>query len=269
MRRVTTSGSEFGRDFGSFGYHGQIHVSDTGPRARVRHAGDAPDESTPHTSTSLLGMSRKLFVGNLPYTCTNEDLTQHFSPYGEVASAKIIMDRETGRSRGFAFVEMATDEAGAAAMKALDGSQFGGRALAVREAVERQGGGGGGFGRGPRSFGDGEGGGGGFRSRGPGGGGGYGRGPGGGGGGFDRTPRSPYGRGGEGGGGGFDRGGGGGGGYGRGPGGGGGFGRGPGGGDRGPPSSGGFEPGGGDPRGDRRRGFDRERRRDREDEDDT
>ncbi|MCW5749321.1 MAG: RNA-binding protein, partial [Alphaproteobacteria bacterium] len=147
-------------------------------------------------------MSRKLFVGNLPYTCTNEDLTQHFSPYGEVASAKIIMDRETGRSRGFAFVEMATDEAGAAAMKALDGSQFGGRALAVREAVERQpggGGGGGGFGRGPRQYGDSEGGGGGFRPRGPGG---YGRGPGGGGGGgFDRTPRSPYGRGGEGGGG--------------------------------------------------------------------
>jgi hypothetical protein len=229
-------------------------------------------------------MSRKLFVGNLPYTCTNDDLTQQFSPYGEVASAKIIMDRETGRSRGFAFVEMATDEAGAAAMKALDGSQFGGRALAVREAVERQpgGGGGGGFGRGPRSFGDGEGGGG-FRSRGPGGGGGggYGRGPGGGGG-FDRTPRSPYGRGSEGGGfdrgggGGFDRGGGGG--YGRGPGGGGGYGRGPGGGgggfDRGP-GGGGFDrgPGGFDPGadrgGERRRGApgDRDRRRDRDDDD--
>ena len=135
-------------------------------------------------------MSRKLFVGNLPYTCSNEQLTEIFSPYGEVVSAKIVMDRETGRSRGFAFVEMAADEAGANAMTALDGSQLGGRAIAVRPAVERapggpRGGGGGGFDRGPRGGGGGFGGprGGGGGYGGDRGGGGYG-GPRGGGGGY-------------------------------------------------------------------------------------
>src|SRR5688572_29893661 len=97
-------------------------------------------------------MSRKLFVGNLPYTFTSEQLTETFQPYGNVVSAKVITDRETGRSRGFAFVEMETDEAGQTAIRALDGAQLGGRALAVREAQERppspRGGGGGGGGRG-------------------------------------------------------------------------------------------------------------------------
>jgi cold shock CspA family protein len=150
-------------------------------------------------------MSRKLFVGNLPYSVTSERLSEAFSQFGTVTSSKVIVDRETGRSRGFAFLEMETDDQGAAAMQAMNGALLDGRSIAVREAVERQpgGGGGGGFGGGGGRDG------GGFRPRGPrppyggggGGGGGYG---GGGGGGY---------RGGGGGGGGFRSGGGGGGGF--------------------------------------------------------
>ena len=162
-------------------------------------------------------MSRKLFVGNLPYSVTSERLQEAFSQFGTVTSSKVIVDRETGRSRGFAFLEMETDDQGAAAMQAMNGALLDGRSIAVREAVERQpggGGGGGGFGGGGGGGRDG----GGFRPRGPrppygggggdrgGGGGGYG---GGGGGGY----RGGGGGGGYGGGGGGDGGGGGGGGY--------------------------------------------------------
>src|ERR1700730_3347818 len=136
-------------------------------------------------------MSRKLFVGNLPYSVTSERLQEAFSQFGTVSSSKVIVDRETGRSRGFAFLEMETDDQGAAAMQAMNGALLDGRSIAVREAVERQpGGGGGGFGGGGGGGGrDG----GGFRPRGPrppygggggdrgGGGGGYGGGGGGGG----------------------------------------------------------------------------------------
>jgi len=95
-------------------------------------------------------MSRKLFVGNLPYSVTSERLQEAFSQFGTVTSSKVIVDRETGRSRGFAFLEMETDDQGAAAMQAMNGSLLDGRSIAVREAVERQpgGGGGGGFGGG-------------------------------------------------------------------------------------------------------------------------
>lgn len=141
-------------------------------------------------------MSRKLFVGNLPYSVTSERLQEAFSQFGTVTSSKVIVDRETGRSRGFAFLEMETDDQGAAAMQAMNGSLLDGRSIAVREAVERQpgGGGGGGFGgggfrpRGPRPpYGGGPGGGGGYGGggggyRGGGGGGGYGGRDGGGGG---------------------------------------------------------------------------------------
>ena len=155
-------------------------------------------------------MSRKLFVGNLPYSVTSERLSEAFSQFGTVTSSKVIVDRETGRSRGFAFLEMETDDQGASAMQAMNGALLDGRSIAVREAVERQPGGGGGGG----GFGGGGGGGGrdggGFRPRGPrppygggGGGGGYGGGGGGGG--------SGGGGGREGGGGGGSRGGGGGG----------------------------------------------------------
>lgn len=152
-------------------------------------------------------MSRKLFVGNLPYSVTSERLSEAFSQFGTVTSSKVIVDRETGRSRGFAFLEMETDDQGAAAMQAMNGALLDGRSIAVREAVERQpgGGGGGGFGGGGGGGRDG----GGFRPRGPrppygggGGGGGYG---GGGGGGY----RGGGGGGGYGGGGGRDGGGGG------------------------------------------------------------
>ena len=155
-------------------------------------------------------MSRKLFVGNLPYSVTSERLQEAFSQFGTVTSSKVIVDRETGRSRGFAFLEMETDDQGAAAMQAMNGALLDGRSIAVREAVERQpgGGGGGGFGGGGGGGRDG----GGFRPRGP-------RPPyGGGGGGGDRGGGGGYG--GGGGGGGY-RGGGGGGGYGGGGGGGG------------------------------------------------
>ncbi|WP_083856315.1 RNA recognition motif domain-containing protein [Reyranella massiliensis] len=162
-------------------------------------------------------MSRKLFVGNLPYSVTSERLSEAFSQFGTVTSSKVIVDRETGRSRGFAFLEMETDDQGAAAMQAMNGALLDGRSIAVREAVERQpGGGGGGFGGGGGGGRDG----GGFRPRGPrppyGGGGGGGYGGGGGGGGYRGGGGGGYGGGGRdsGGGGGGGYGGGGGGGYG-------------------------------------------------------
>jgi hypothetical protein len=67
-------------------------------------------------------MSRKLFVGNLPYSVTSERLQEAFSQFGTVTSSKVIVDRETGRSRGFAFLEMETDDQGAAAMQAMNGA---------------------------------------------------------------------------------------------------------------------------------------------------
>jgi RNA recognition motif-containing protein len=85
---------------------------------------------------------KKLYVGNLPFTSTEEDLKELFGQYGQVSSAKVITDRETGRSRGFAFVEM--DSGADEAMRALDGNQFGGRPLRVNEAQERERGGRGG-----------------------------------------------------------------------------------------------------------------------------
>jgi len=98
-------------------------------------------------------LTKKLYVGNLPFSTTEEDLRELFGQHGEVTSAKVITDRETGRSRGFAFVEM--DANGAQeAMRALDGNQFGGRPLRVNEAQERERGGGGGRG-GPRGGGGG------------------------------------------------------------------------------------------------------------------
>jgi RNA recognition motif-containing protein len=135
-------------------------------------------------------MGTKLYVGNLSFRTTSDELKDLFSQAGEVESASVIEDRETGRSRGFGFVEMATSEGGAAAITQFNGYELGGRALTVNEArpkADRGGGGGGGRG------GYGGGGGGGRGGYGGGGGGGYGgdrggRGGGGGGGG-DREPR--------------------------------------------------------------------------------
>ena len=88
-------------------------------------------------------MSKKIYVGNLPFTSTEGDLKTAFARHGTVQSVNIVTDRETGRPRGFAFVEMAEASAAADAIRALDGSDFGGRNIKVNEAQDRQGGGGG------------------------------------------------------------------------------------------------------------------------------
>jgi len=120
----------------------------------------------------------KIFVGSLPYKVEEADLQELFAAYGEVSSVKIITDRETGRSKGFGFIEMADDEAGQKAIDGLNGTDIGGRTIAVSQAEERKpsaggsrgGGGYGGGGGGNRGGGGGYGGGGGNRG---GGGGGY------------------------------------------------------------------------------------------------
>ena len=79
-------------------------------------------------------VAKKLFVGNLPYTTTNEDLAAFFARYGEVLSAAVIMDRATGRSKGFGFVEMTNDPEADAAIAQSDSAEFEGRKLTVSEA---------------------------------------------------------------------------------------------------------------------------------------
>jgi RNA recognition motif-containing protein len=120
-------------------------------------------------------MSKKLYVGNLPYSVRNSDLEEMFAVHGTVQSAQVIMDRDSGRSKGFGFVEMESDQEARAAIAALNGKEQDGRALTVNEARPREEGGGGGRGGGGGGRG-GYGGGGGGR----GGGGGYGGGGGGG-----------------------------------------------------------------------------------------
>ena len=144
-------------------------------------------------------MGNKLYVGNLAYSVRDEELHQAFSAFGTVTSAKVMMDRETGRSKGFGFVEMASDAEAQAAINGMNGQSLSGRAVVVNEARPREerpgsfrspygggGGGGAGGGGGRGGYGGGGGGGGGRGGYGSGGGGG-----GGGGGGF----RSPYGTG--------------------------------------------------------------------------
>ena len=125
-------------------------------------------------------MGNKLYVGNLPYTVRDEDLQQSFGQFGSVTSAKVMMERDTGRSKGFGFVEMGNDAEAQAAISGMNGQPLGGRSVVVNEArpmearPPRTGGGfGGGGGGGDRSGGyGGGGGGGGDRSGGYGGGGG-------------------------------------------------------------------------------------------------
>src|SRR5262245_55445843 len=95
-------------------------------------------------------MGKKLYVGNLPFSVTENELRDLFGRHGSVDSVNVITDRETGRARGFAFVEMAEPSAATDAIRALDGTQLGGRALKVNEAQDKRsggGGGGGGYGR--------------------------------------------------------------------------------------------------------------------------
>ncbi len=95
-------------------------------------------------------MGKKLYVGNLSYDVSSSDLEALLSPHGTVESAEVIMDRDTGRSKGFGFVEMGSDAEAQTAISAMDGQEQGGRALKVNEAKPREprsGGGGGGGGR--------------------------------------------------------------------------------------------------------------------------
>ena len=135
-------------------------------------------------------MGNKLYVGNLPYTVRDEDLQQSFGEFGSITSAKVMMERDTGRSKGFGFVEMGSDAEAQAAIAGMNGQSLGGRAITVNEARPMEA-------RPPRSGGFGGGGGGGY---------------GGGGGGGDRSGGGGYGGGGgrSGGGGGYGGGGGGG-----------------------------------------------------------
>ncbi|MDM0082030.1 RNA-binding protein [Variovorax sp. J31P179] len=134
-------------------------------------------------------MGKKLYVGNLAYSIRDNDLEQAFSQYGSVASAKVMMERDSGRSKGFGFVEMGTDAEALAAIEGLNGQALDGRSLTVNEARPMEprspggfGGGGGGRSGGGGGYGGGGGGGGGYGGGGGGnrsGGGGYGGGGGG------------------------------------------------------------------------------------------
>lgn len=111
---------------------------------------------------------KNIFVGNLSFNTNEDELRQIFEPYGQVDRVSIMTDRDTGRSRGFGFVEMASNEDGEKAIAGLNGSQVGGRTINVNEArpkTERTGGGGGGGGRDRGDRGGGRGGGGGRRDR--------------------------------------------------------------------------------------------------------
>jgi len=136
-------------------------------------------------------MGNKLYVGNLPYSVRDEDLQQSFGQFGAVTSAKVMMERDTGRSKGFGFVEMASDAEAQAAINGMNGQPLGGRSVVVNEARPMEA-------RPPRT--GGFGGGGGGYGGGAGGGGGYGGGGRSSGGGSDGGFRSPYGGGGAGGG---------------------------------------------------------------------
>ena len=124
-------------------------------------------------------MGSKLYVGNLSYNVNSSDLEQLFGAHGAVQSAEVISDRETGRSKGFGFVQMGSDAEAQAAIAALNGKEHDGRALTVNEAKPREdrprGGGGGGGGGGRGGYGGGGGGGGGGGRGGRGGGSGFGR----------------------------------------------------------------------------------------------
>jgi RNA recognition motif-containing protein len=95
-------------------------------------------------------MGRKLYVGNLSYDVDSHALEQMFASHGTVDSADVIIDRSTGRSKGFGFVEMSSDSEAQAAIAAMDGQEHGGRTIKVNEAKPRPAGGGGGGGRGRR-----------------------------------------------------------------------------------------------------------------------
>ncbi|MCO5978694.1 RNA recognition motif domain-containing protein [Ideonella oryzae] len=83
-------------------------------------------------------MDNKLYVGNLPYSMGDDDLQQHFSAFGQVTSAKVMMDRDSGRSKGFGFVEMSSGDEAQAAIRGMNGESFGGREMVVNVARPRE-----------------------------------------------------------------------------------------------------------------------------------
>ena len=111
-------------------------------------------------------MANKLFVGSLAFSATDDDLAQFFAQAGNVVSAKVITDRDSGRSKGFGFVEMGSDEEVQAAIVGVNGTEYDGRTLTVNEARPRENRGGGGGGGGRGGYGGGRGGGGGGGGRG-------------------------------------------------------------------------------------------------------
>lgn len=157
-------------------------VSVSGENARSRAGGEPAGEK------EMIRVATNLYVGGLPYATTEDSLRELFTGAGEVRSVRVIMDRETGQSKGFAFVDMADDTGAAQAINTFNGYRLGGRTITVNEARPREergpgGGGGGGYGGG---------GGGGYGGGGSRGGNGGGYGGGGGGGGRDRGPRRDY-----------------------------------------------------------------------------
>ncbi len=123
-------------------------------RGRERFAIVATQLLGPATARRI-DVGRKLYVGNLSYSTTSSDLQEMFAPFGKVDSATVVEDRDTGRSKGFAFVEMSTDAEAQAAIQGLDGKERDGRTLKVNEARPREdrggGAGRGGRGRGGRT----------------------------------------------------------------------------------------------------------------------
>src|SRR5580693_5522950 len=130
------------------------------------HRRSARDRTRMNREKASDHMGKNIYVGNLPYDTNGDDLVELFQTYGTVTSGQVIIDKFSGRSRGFGFVEMSQDDESQAAIDALNGSPYGGRPLTVNEARPREdrggrgGGGGGGSGRGGGGYGGGRGGGG-------------------------------------------------------------------------------------------------------------
>jgi len=100
--------------------------------------GFASHSTEAHIRAAGCNLGSKLYVGNLPFSSSEDDLRELFETHGSVESVAIIMDRDTGRPRGFAFVEMETNDSAQSAIRALDGTQFGGRSIRVNEAQDKR-----------------------------------------------------------------------------------------------------------------------------------
>lgn len=129
----------------------ESHDSEVQHRHASERAGQSNPWRTAEAADSRIAesqqdndLNKKIYVGNLPFSATEGELRSLFEPHGDIASVNVITDRETGRARGFAFVEMEESEGASNAIRALDGTDMGGRSLKVNEAQDKRGGGGGG-----------------------------------------------------------------------------------------------------------------------------